>query len=328
VIAAAKAEGKLDLRSTNTILGGPQGAKIAQEAIQRMFGVDLAVSWSPGPAFGPLAAIFYQEMQAGQPASGDVYFTTAIQLSPYLEKGLFRPVDWAKLMPQRIAPDLVEADGRALRVLAVFPGILYNLKAAPWVAAIASAADLLKPDYKGKFYTTPFLAGFDVALADEMWGIARTQDYVRRLSAQVGGLIGCEGIDRIASGEVPALALDCSGASPNKLDYRGKDILANHILPDLAQRRYNYLTILSHAPHPNAAILYTLFIASPEGQERIMWNTFGADLDSFPEAHVLPEVASLQAKGVKFVDVTVAWWRSHPAIEKANLDLVKIVRER
>src|SRR5690348_2483820 len=143
VIAAARQEGKLLLRSTTSVNGAAEGAKIAQDGIKRMFGVDLAVEWVPGPAFAPLAAALYQEKQAGQPASGDVYVGTAIQITPYLERGLFRPVDWAKLMPARITPATVEADGRALRLMTFLPGINYNVKAAPWASHIAGVADLL-----------------------------------------------------------------------------------------------------------------------------------------------------------------------------------------
>src|ERR1043166_453251 len=94
VIAAARQEGKLLLRSTTSVNGAAEGAKLAQDGIKRMFGVDLAVEWVPGPAFAPLAAALYQEKQAGQPASGDVYVGTAIQITPYLERGPFQPVHW------------------------------------------------------------------------------------------------------------------------------------------------------------------------------------------------------------------------------------------
>lgn len=78
VIEGAKKEGKLLLRSTTSVNGAADGAKVAQAGIKKMFGVDLDVQWVPGPAFAPLAAALYQEKQAGQPASGDVYVATPI----------------------------------------------------------------------------------------------------------------------------------------------------------------------------------------------------------------------------------------------------------
>jgi ABC-type Fe3+ transport system substrate-binding protein len=328
VVAAARQEGKLLLRSTTSVNGAAEGAKLAQDGIKRMFGVDLGVEWVPGPAFAPLAAALYQEKQAGQPASGDVYIATAIQITPYLERGLFAPVDWLKLMPARIKPDYVEGGGRALRFMTFLPGINYNVKAAPWVPQVASVADLLKPEYKGKFVTTPFLAGFDVLLASPQWGAQKTDDLVRKLSGQIGGLLGCEGEDRIASGEIPALAIDCTGGSQNRVRFRGAGILDTHIIPDMAQRRYAYMTVPAHAAHPNAAILYTLYISSPEGQDKVVWDQYGWDLDNYPGSHAGKKVAEQTAKGVRFTDVTIDWWKTNQGVEKAHLELTKIIRAR
>ena len=328
VIAGAEKEGKLTVRWTNNIFGGPDGAKMAEAAINRIFGTHITVEWSPGPAYGPMAAQLYQEMQAGEPASSDLYIATAVQLSPYIDKGLFRTIDWVGLMPSRITPAMVEADGRALRIASNLPGIVYNLKAAPWVPEVKTTADLLKPEYKGKFYTTPFLGGFDVLLAPDVWGIEKTTDYVKKLAPQLAGLVGCEATARIASGEIPALAIDCAGGIPNRVDYRGKGVLGNQVLSDMVERRYNYLAIPTHAPHPNAATLFILYIMTAEGQSKVMWDWQGSDLDQFPESHMRQEFAAIEARGGKPVDVTIPWWRSHPGLDAANAELAKLVREK
>ncbi len=327
VIAGAEKEKTLSVRWTNNIFGGPDGAKMAEEAINRAFGTHLTVEWSPGPAYGPLAAQLYQEMQAAHPASTDVYIATAVQLTPYLEKGLFRTIDWVSLMPSRITPVMVEGEGRAIRIATNLPGIVYNMKVAPWVKDVATSADLLKPEYKGKFYSTPFLGGFDVQLAPDVWGVEKTQEYVKKLSPQLAGLVGCESTTRIASGEIPALAIDCGGGIPNRLEYRGKGILANQVMIDMAQRRYNYLAVFTHAEHPNAAILFILYILTQEGQAKMMWDIQGTDLADFPDSHMRQEIANYGAKGAKFVDVSIEWWRSHPGLDTANAELAKLVRQ-
>jgi len=328
VIEGAKKEGKLVLRNAPTVMGGADGARVAQQGIKQMFGIDLPVEWSPAAAFGPLAAQLYQELQAGVPSSTDVYYATPVQIVPYLEKGMFQPVDWAGIMPARIQPNMVEGDKHALRVAVALPGILYNAKIASWVSEINTTDDLLKPQYKGKFVTTPFLGGFDILLADQVWGVAKTQDYVRKFAQQIAGLLFCGGQDRIASGEFQALVIDCAGSWQDTLTYRGKGVLAARIITDMAQRRYAYLTIMKNAPHPNAGILFTLYMLSPEGQEKVMWDYFGQDLDDFPDSHMHRAVADLQAKGIKTIDVTMDWWRSHQDIEKANIELAKLVAGR
>ncbi|HEX4193819.1 MAG TPA: hypothetical protein VHY80_12005, partial [Stellaceae bacterium] len=74
VIAAAKEEGKILLRNAPTVMGGADGARIAQDGIKQQFGVDIPIEWSPAAAFGPLGAQLLQEYQAGSPASTDVYY--------------------------------------------------------------------------------------------------------------------------------------------------------------------------------------------------------------------------------------------------------------
>ena len=328
IIEGAKKEGRLQLRSTTSVNGAADGAKVTQDGIKRMFGVELSVEWVPGPAFAPLAAALYQEKQGGQPASGDVFVATPIQITPYLDRGLFQPVDWAKLMPSRIKPEYVEGDGKAIRFMTFLPGINYNVKVATWVPEIKVLEDILKADYKGKFVTTPFLAGFDVLLADPKWGRNKTDEFVRKMSTQIAGLLGCEGEDRIASGETPALVIDCSGGSQNRLRFRGKGILDTHIISDVAQRRYAYMTIPAHTPHPNAAILYTLYLSSPEGQEKVVWDYYGWDLDLYPGSHAGQRVRELQAKGINFTDVNIDWWKTNQGIAKDHLELTKLIRER
>src|SRR5579862_7752168 len=108
IIDAAKKEGKLLIRSTPaSTLAGPEAQQAAQAGIKATFGVDIPIEWSPGMAYGPLAAQLFQEMQAGTPASTDVLALTPVQVVPYLEKGLFRPIDWQALMPT-LDPALVE----------------------------------------------------------------------------------------------------------------------------------------------------------------------------------------------------------------------------
>jgi len=328
VIAAAKAEGQLSIRSTSTVLGGAEGARVAKDGIKRLFGADLQVNWSPGPAYGPMASILAQERQAGQKASSDIYAATAVQISPYLAQGLFQRVGWTDLLPHRIQPDTVEAGGLVLRYRTVVPAISYNLKEAPWVREIRAFDDLLNPAYKGKFDTTPFLAGFDVMLPEERWGKAKTTERITALSQQIGGLLGCEGVDRIASGEVPALVLDCSGGWPNTTKFRGKQVLGTQVIRDIASKRYNYLAVPAHAAHPNAGILYALYVSSAEGQEKLVWDLFGSDLHTYPDAKGKKQIEELEASGVRFVDVTIDWWQSHPGIDQANEELAKIITRK
>jgi ABC-type Fe3+ transport system substrate-binding protein len=326
IIDAAKHEGKLLIRSTPaSTLAGPEAQEAAQRGIKAAFGVDIPIEWSPGAAYGPLAAQLFQEMQAGTPASTDVLALTPAQIVPYLEKNFFRPIDWRAAMPS-MPPELVEAQGKAVRVTLSLPNILYNQKAAPWVANIQSSADLLEPELKGKFVTTPFLGGFDALLADDVWGVEKTTAYIKQFAMQISGFASCGSVDRIASGELAALALDCSGGWPNNVKYRGTGLIGAKIVSDIAERRYSYVTIPVHAAHPNAAILYSLYLTSPEGQAKVMADYNGLDLAIYSDSYAKRLVDGERDKGTKFVDVTVDWWKTHPKIDKQVIDLIKLVQ--
>src|SRR5262249_26470747 len=156
-----------------------------------------------------------------------------------LEKSIFRAAPWEKLLPGRITSEIVEGGGKALRIVDRIPGVLYNKAALPQIATVTSMNDLLKPEFKGKLALQSELAGFDVIVAN--WGYDRTVDYVTKLlHAQTAPVLPCGLGERIASGEVLGLILDCSGTEQNLPRFQG--ILAEHIVPDAAQRRYNYLT--------------------------------------------------------------------------------------
>src|SRR6185437_10611361 len=310
VIDGAKQEGKLTLSYAANILGGSEGAQVGAAGIKKEFGVDISITYFPGPSFAPMAAKLVTEMQAGQPASTDLYNGTAVEVTPQLSKGLFRKVPWTELYPGRITPQIAEANGRALRIVTKIPGVLYNKKVAPSFGEATSIQDLLKPEYKGKLYTTPYLAGFDVLVGKDVWGYDKTERFIKQFAQNIGGLVSCAGVDRIASGEIAALALSCSGSEAHLPKYGG--VLAENVLLDIASRRFDYLCVPTNAAHPNAAILFALYASSPEGQMKILHDGFGTELDTYPETPSHQQIVGLEKEGAKFIDVTTDWYGSHP----------------
>jgi ABC-type Fe3+ transport system substrate-binding protein len=324
IIDGAKQEGKLTMSTGVVVAGGPNGRAVIEAGIATLFGVKLDIQWSPALSFGPMAAKLQQEFQAGVPASTDVYFGAAPQVGPYIEGELFKKIPWAELWPERIKDNAVEY-GRSLRFESFLPGILYNVKAAPWVADIKVIADVLKPEYKGKFATTPYLAGFDALVGQTAWGKAKTSKFVTQLVGQISGLLACAGTDRIASGEVPALVLDCGGSAQNVPKYHG--ILDTQVPSDVAMRRYLYMQVPSHAADPNAAILAALYLISPAGQHDVAFGLDGIDDDNYPETWAHARVAALQNEGSRFLDVDIAWWKNNPNVDKDLGELVKIIQK-
>lgn len=325
IVEGAKAEGKLRIESLPDVLAGAEGVKAATAWMKREFGIDVEGAFNPNPAFAQQLAKLFTEMQSGQKASTDAYSATAVQITPMLDRGLFLSEPWTNLLPGRITPEIVEADGRALRVLTQMPGILYNKTKFPEVTQIKQMTDLLKPELKGRFVTTPYLAGFDVLLSNDKWGNDKTIEYITALAGQVSGLVPCGATERIASGELPALALDCAGSEQNRP--RFKDVIGLHVVPDNAQRRYTYTTVMKHAANPNAAALYALYMSTPEGQ-KFVWDAAGFDLDIYPDSARGKEIEALQKQGIQFTDVTIDWWSRQPAIAAQHGNLIKLIQRK
>ena len=183
VVEGAKAEGKLRIETLPDVLAGAEGVKAATAWMKREFNIDVEGSFVPNPAFAQQLAKLFTEMQSGQKASSDAFSATAVQVTPMLDRGVFVSVPWTQLLPGRITPDIVEADGRALRTLTQMPGILYNKAKFPEVKDVKQMADLLKPEFKDKFVTTPYLAGYDVLLSNDKWGYDKTAEYVTQLAS-------------------------------------------------------------------------------------------------------------------------------------------------
>ena len=325
VVEGAKTEGKLRIETLPDVLAGAEGLQAATGWMKREFNIDVEGSFVPNPAFAQQLGKLFTEMQSGQKASSDAYTATAVQITPMLDRNIFVSTPWSQLLPGRITSNIVEADGRALRVLTQMPGILYNKTRFADAPQVKEMTDLLKPEAKGKFVTTPYLAGFDVLLSNDRWGYDKTADYITKLAGQISGLVPCGATERIASGEIPALVFDCAGGEHNRT--RFKDVLNLHVIPDNAQRRYTYITVMKHAANPNAAILYALFMSTPEGQ-KFVWNAAGFNLDTYPNSERAQEIAELERRGIKFTDVTIDWWSKQPNIPAQHANLIKLIQRR
>jgi len=70
----------------------------------------------------------------------------------------------------------------------------------------------LKPFWKGKIASTPYVTGLNLLAAKELWEGKRRLDYVKQFSKQVSGLIRYNEMDRVVTGEFLALVMDCNGA--------------------------------------------------------------------------------------------------------------------
>jgi ABC-type Fe3+ transport system substrate-binding protein len=319
--AAANKEGSLTLSWSGSTFGGIQGAARFQAAMNKLYGTNIRVNFLPGADMARIVNQLATEYSAGQKASVDIALGAAPQLVPVLKANYFEPVDWKSYLPGRITDEMIEMDGRLIRIVTGLSGSTYNSALAPMKPA--TLEDFLKPQWKGKIASTPYAAGFDVLLADDVWGKERTYSYVRALSKQITGLIRCGEAERIATGEYLALVMDCTGQ--DALQWQEKGAPVGQMMPlDAAQQRYYYFAIPRNAQHPNAAKLYTLFTMTNEGQ-KLSYDTWKTDLHFLAGSKMGKMVDDYKKLGVKFKEVTVNWYAQHPEIDAAKSELIKIL---
>jgi ABC-type Fe3+ transport system substrate-binding protein len=321
VIAAANKEGVLSLVWGEGTFGGTSGAKLFEDQINAMFGTTLRITFTPGGSMPQVGNDIAMRQAAGQPSPTDIYIGYADVLSRLAPRKPFVAVAWAKLLPGRITPEMVDEDGANLKVVTALPGIAYNSELAP--SKPEKLTDLLKPEWKGKIATTPYAANFDVLAAKDMWGPERALDFARQISAQISGLMRCNEGERLATGEFIAFALTCSGTDFIDTVRKGAPIV--QIPPaDFPVLGYFYLGVPKNAAHPNAGTLYAIFCMTEIGQALVR-QTWDTDMDLFPETSTHKLVADLEAsRGEKFHRIDIAWYEAHPEAYESWKEIEKI----
>lgn len=322
LIAAANKEGKLELQWGSTVLGGNDGTRTITEAMNAMFGTKIVTRFTPGPNANESLNAIIVANSVNRPSPTDVFIGSNQHGALIYEKKVGIEVDWTAFLPGRIEAASMEANGAALRTITVFPGgIIYNTMRAPYPPT--KLEDLLKPEWKGKIASTPYASGFDLLSSNDVWGGERTLDFARKLSAQMAGLMRCNELERIASGEFIAYAMDCTGTDWQELKRKGAPI--NHVVPaDFAAVRFNYTTVPKNSANPNAAKLFVTFLHTPEGQ-KLLWRYMTADLHTYPESQMASVVQEYEKKGVKFHQFDILWYLAHPEAREGIGKVVPIL---
>jgi iron(III) transport system substrate-binding protein len=234
---------------------------------------------------------------------------------------LFEPVDWTQYLPGRITPNMIELDGQIIRIVTGLSGVTYNAQLAPMKPTVLD--DFLTAGWKGKIASTPYAAGLDVLLAEDVWGKQKTVTFVRALARQIAGVMRCGETERVATGEYLALVMDCTGQ--DALLWQEKGAPVAQLMPlDAAQQRYYYFAVPKNAQHPSAAKLFTIFLLTEEGQ-RLAYDTWKIDLHFMPGSKMGAMIADYQKRDVKFKEVTTRWWSEHPEIDATRSELIKIL---
>ena len=314
VIAAADQEGGVKVTWPANSFGGASASQDIESAMNKMFGTRIKIDYSVGLGPPMLGFRVLQEMQASHAASADILIDAAAQVALFDKLGLFDKIDFKSLLPDRIGDEMVEAEGAALAFASSSAGILYNTRLSP--ERPTSLADMVKPEWKGKIATTPYLASFDFLAASDVWGPERAVAYAQQLSTNIAGLVECPATDRVISGEFLAVVMDCGSQGERREMEDGAPI--DQVIPtDLAKISYYYYSIPKNSAHKNAARLFAIFMLTAPGQE-ILWKYWRGDLHLLPGSREAAWQQNYTKKyGTAFRIFTVDWYLHHPEIAPA-----------
>jgi ABC-type Fe3+ transport system substrate-binding protein len=301
VIEGAKTEGSLKLQWLAGRLDGEAGLRPMIAAMNKRYGTNVKLQYTPGPDFPTMFNKISQERAAGLLSSTDINLMAASHTAEGLKTGLLRKLDWNSIL-ERPAPsdaniNRVAPEGVAVMIASRVIGITYNTNLVKGEDIPASMEDIFKPKWKGKIVSTPFGVGLTQFAAKDLLGYDYMKSYTQRIAKHIGGLTACSNVDRVSSGEFAMMVFDCGQDDTLRYQKRGAP-LGHATVKEVAATIQLHMGVPVHAQHPNAAALFINFMSTQEGQA-LQWEHARHDLHVYPEAHTrrsLQRVAEAHGK--------------------------------
>ena len=322
--AAADQERTVIFQGSTSSWGGPDGAKEIGDRINKAYGTHITVKWVPGTSFPEDGNAIAVALRNNLPAPTDVYFGFSRNMAVFGKMGMFLDAPWKAYDPVRLNDDVVE-QGKYVKIFSGTLGFSYNTEAAP--SKPEQLSDFLKPEWKGKFATTAFAAGFDELSAKEAWGPEKALGFAKDFIANAGGFLLCTDFDRLASGEFAAFVTDCGGGNLQRLAAVTGAPVVRVITPEFPLISFFYLGVPKNAVHPSAAKLFIVYLASPEGQ-KLAYEMNLADVHLYPDSRMRADVEAVEKKfGFKYGIADVAWQETNAAGNAAQQEVAKLFRQ-
>jgi iron(III) transport system substrate-binding protein len=283
VIDGAKKEGVLKLLWTEGHFGADVGINDMLSVMNKRYGTNIKLQFTQGRSFPANLGRLTQEFKAKQNSSTDVFLGGANHMVSGMKSGLLMKVDWEALV-ERPAPknpviERVNPGGVGMAVVSRVVGIVYNTDLVKGADIPTSIYDVLKPKWKGQIAVTPYLTGFYQFAAPDVFGEKYMTDYVKRIKPQVGGFIGCNSLDKVASGQFAMLIFDCGRDATVRYQRRGAP-MAHAVPKEIVRDNVIDLGVTVNADHPNVAKLFIVFQHTKIGQ-KLLWKHGAYDLEIY-----------------------------------------------
>jgi iron(III) transport system substrate-binding protein len=296
--------------------GGTKGIEQLAAGFNKAYGLSLKVQFTPGPSMPDMGAKMIQEFQTNRPATSDLYVGYAVHMASAVQAGVLEAVDWASWAPNIKDPSLASGNGAVVTFETSLDGIGYNTQKLTGSAVPKTLQDLLKPEYKGKLASTPYAANFDYLATDAFWGEQKTVDFITKFSAQLAGLIRCDEMSRLSTGEFQAMALLCSQSNVYQEKARGGplDIVIPSDAPLLIPL---YVGLPKNSAHPNAAKLWVNYLMTREGQDTLYQYDF-EDAQQMAGSKTAQQLEGLKSAGVKLSTIDLSTMQAQDPKEYAR----------
>lgn len=322
VIEEAKKEKLLKLLWTEGHFGGDTGIQAILDAMNQRYGTNVSLQFTQGGSFPANLGRLTQEYRAKQPSSTDVFLGSAGHMVSGLQSGWLEKVDWESLL-ERPAPSnpvlpRINSEGVGMAVASRVVGIVYNTNLVKGDDVPKSMEDVLDPKFKGQIATTPYVTGFYQFSAPDVLGIEFMRGFAQRLAPYLGGKIGCNSLDAVASGQFAMLIFDCGLDATIRYQRRGAPLA--HVVPkEIIRDNVIDVGVPSNATNSNVAKLFINFLHTEQGQE-LLWKHGAYDLEVYPDSHSAKLVREFRKKypDAKFLVDTV---QRTLALRKQGIDL-------
>lgn len=327
LVAAAKGAGEnqLDLAWGETTIGGGETAKQFGDLFNKVYGLNITVHFTPAPSMTTMAGKIAQEAAAGQKASTDVFLGSEGHFAALLDKNGLEQYDYTKLSP-RITPEILVTKNIGLEISSRFPGISYNSNLVPPDLVPKKLSDLLNPKLKPLLASEVNAGSFDRVAYRPEWTPDKMKAFVTQYSGNISGLMRCEELERLTSGEFGLFALDCGDFEVKRQVAKGAPLA--HVIPeDAALAVFFYTGVPKTAAHPNLAKLYINLMMSEVGQ-KILYDATYSDLHTLPGSRTAADLKDLDAKGIKPLFITPQFIIDHPDDVQLRDDLTKILAKK
>ncbi len=284
VIEGAKKEGVLKLLWTEGHFGADVGIQDMLNHMNKRYGTNLKLQFTQGRSFPANLGRLTQEYKTKQPSSTDAFLGSGSHMMSGLKSGLLMKVDWEALMERPAPPNAilnrVNPQGVGMAIMSRVVGIVYNTNLVKGADVPTSIEDVMKPKWKGQIAITPYLTGFYQFAAPDLFGEKFMTDYMKRLKPQIGGFIGCNSLDKLASGEFAMLIFDCGRDATVRYQRRGAPM--DHAVPkEVVRNNVINLGVPANSEHPNVGKLFIAFQHTKVGQ-KLLWKHGAYDLQIYP----------------------------------------------